>query len=52
MDDLTEARLGVSTLGPARPFHPSALLIFLAPSNRILIRGLRPRVIIGARLIQ
>ena len=36
MDDLTEARLAVSTLGPARLFGPAALLTFLAPPSRIL----------------
>ena len=55
MDDHTEARLGVSTLGPARVFRPRALLTYERPPTQILVRGvwvLRPRVIISARLIQ
>ncbi len=52
MDDLTEARLAVSTLRAARPFRLSAFVIFQGFRGGILIRGrrvLRLRFMVGAR---
>ena len=54
MDDLTEARLAVSTLGTAHPSRPSVFVTSQGFPGGILVRGrrvLRLRFMVGARLL-
>ena len=54
MDDLTEARLAVSTLGTTRPLSPSVFVTFRGCPSGILVRGrrvLRLKFMAGARLL-